>query len=379
MNRPYQLLPLLLLLLLPFAGIAQDDDPGRAVRLGSRIASGAIEIGDYHLLAIGIDNYLNPQVSKLKTAVHGARALRDLLIKEYTFEPRNCKMLLDGEATTKGIMAELRRLAKELGKDDALLIYYAGHGNLDDLTKTGYWIPVDGDPADPTSLLPNTEIKKILGAAAARDVLLISDSCFAGDFFRGSRNLRIDLTDAVIKRGLQLSSRLAMTSGGVEPVSDGGGDGHSIYTYFLLKALAEASGEVVLSETLHDRIKGGVRANAQQDPRWGLLHGTKGETDGRFVFLRRGTASLDAALERKRRELGQLAQLEANEKAAEADKQLAEMAQQRVEYLEAVVDDMTHTIEELTAGQANADADTTPTLMPTNRASTTKLAFPNHL
>ena len=60
---------------------------------------------------------------------------------------------------------------------------------------------------------------------------------FSGDFFRGTRGVIPEVTDAVIKKAYQLSSRQAITSGGLEPVSDAGFGGNSVFSHFLVAAL----------------------------------------------------------------------------------------------------------------------------------------------
>ncbi|MFH1982529.1 MAG: hypothetical protein ABIL58_11865 [Pseudomonadota bacterium] len=47
---------------------------------------------------------------------------------------------------------------------DNLLIYCAGHGQLDDFTGDGYWIPVEGDLKDPSTWMSNAVVKSILSS-----------------------------------------------------------------------------------------------------------------------------------------------------------------------------------------------------------------------
>ena len=53
-------------------------------------------------------------------------------------------MLLNAERRT--ILGALEDLRQELGPDDRLLIYYAGHGEIDPVTEEGFWQPVDAEP-----------------------------------------------------------------------------------------------------------------------------------------------------------------------------------------------------------------------------------------
>jgi|GEM_PF-2907724 len=309
-----------LLLAVAAAHAEQADDRGIEV-----VAVGGedLRIGTFHLLAIAINDYQDPAL-RLKTCLAGATELKSVLTQHYTFEPSDCRLLLDAQATRDGIIEAIRSLANQAGPQDAVVIYYAGHGNIDKLTKTGSWIPWDASYDTPARWIGNDEIKKLLKAMKARHVLLISDSCFAGDFFRGSRPMP-EITDANVRAAFQKISRRAMTAGGVEPVADGGKDGQSVYTWWLLTALREASAPYVLPEEVHDRLKKAVAANSRQNPMFGFLHDAGGEPDGSIVLFKRGTQIYDHAIREKMERIEALEALD-KQAAAEARRRQEEIA-----------------------------------------------------
>ena len=77
-----------------------------------------------------------------------------MLEKKYGF--KHTKLLLN--ATYEQILNAINDYAKTLGPNANLLIYYAGHGQLD-LGKRGYWIPVDAEIERNTRWILNVQIR----------------------------------------------------------------------------------------------------------------------------------------------------------------------------------------------------------------------------
>ncbi|MBU0768761.1 MAG: SUMF1/EgtB/PvdO family nonheme iron enzyme [Proteobacteria bacterium] len=298
--------------------------------------SGSEVVGNQWLFIIGINTYI--KWPPLKTAVNDAKAVKDVLLSRYYFNNEHLIELYDEEATRRNIISKLRYLANNIRGEDSLVIFYAGHGQLDSITKSGSWIPVESGTQDASAWISNNDIKDYLkiDAIRAKHILLISDSCFAGDFFRGSRGIMPTINERLIQKAYQMSSRQAITSGGLEPVSDTGFGKNSIFSYFLIKTLKENQKPFLVPSDMFQDIKAGVAENADQFPILGSLKDTGGQQGGEIVFFLRQDSRLrnlsNEALE-KSKELERLRQME-TEATAVKKKEEAEISKREKEVAE---------------------------------------------
>jgi hypothetical protein len=179
------------------------------------------------------------------------------------------------------------RLAGTSTENDALLIYFAGHGWWDPKSQQGYWLPADAKRDSRGSWIPNAELVGTLRANPARHVLLISDSCFAGSVF-GLRDLSAaeqpkDQQAAV--RLAEKKSRWVLTSGGNEPVVDGYlASNHSVFAYFLEQVLQERTEVFVNPGAFLDTLQKRVINNAPQSPQAAPIRDA-GDEGGQFVMI----------------------------------------------------------------------------------------------
>lgn len=272
--------------------------------------------GNQWLFVIGIDTYIH--WPPLKTAVTDAKSLRDVLLSRYHFDKDHLIELYNEQATRKNIIRKFRYLAKHVGSNDSLVIFYAGHGHLDPITKEGSWIPVESGTKDASAWISNHDVKNYqrVDVIKAKHILLISDSCFSGDFFRGQRGKLPDVTDRVINRAYRLTSRQAITSGGLEPVSDEGFGRNSVFSHFLLQAVRENQQPFLIPSSFFTDVQTGVAENAQQFPRFGSLKGAGGQQGGELVlFLKTESAdsklrTLSTQTQKRKKELERLRQME---------------------------------------------------------------------
>ena len=226
------------------------------------VTKSAIDAGRYHALVIGNNDYKH--LLNLKTAVSDATAMAVLLRTEYRFK---VTFLLN--ATRRQILKQINRLRAELTSRDRLLIYYAGHGELDRETETGYWLPVDAEPEDDTNWIANDSLSRHLRAMSAHHVMVVADSCYSGALVRAANAAPKTGSerDEWLQRMAKKHSRTAMVSGGLEPVADGGAGGHSVFANAFLKALRE-NGAIPDGQKLFQQVRSEVVLNADQTPQY---------------------------------------------------------------------------------------------------------------
>ena len=182
----------------------------------------------------------------------------------------------------------IHNLSRKLTDKDNLLIYYAGHGELDENTNKGYFLPIDAKANKRSTWISNDFIRDEALATKARHVLLIADSCFAGSLMRSvdisKTNLSISNNKIYIKKMEKKKSRRVIASGGNEEVIDSlPGENHSLFAKKLIEIL-DNSQTVFNTSDIFEDIRRYVANNAKQAPEQGKLHGT-GDDGGDFFFF----------------------------------------------------------------------------------------------
>jgi len=258
--------------------------PGGQVFQFSLDFSERLAKGRFVALLIGINGYLH--LDRLDNAVGDARSVAKILQELYGFEV--C-LLLDREATREGIMRALNELRRTLTEKDSLLIYYSGHGHYDRESDTSYWLPVDAEPDDNTRWIETRSLTDQFKLIAARQVLVVADSCFSGAM---TRSIPADLTnattrDAYLSKLLEKTTRVLIASGGNEPVVDAGASEHSIFADAFLRALRVPFAPIFTAEELMTRhLKESVAGRAEQLPEYKVIRNS-GHDGGDFIFVKR--------------------------------------------------------------------------------------------
>ena len=242
--------------------------------------------GKFYALVIGNNEYAN--YVNLKTAVSDATAVANVLNKRYGFDAR---LLLN--ASRYEILSAINDLRDSLTEKDNLLIYYAGHGDLDESNERGFWLPVDAEPGNSANWLSNVSISDQLNTMKAKHVMVVADSCYAGTLSTASvARQNLDLSDDDITEWLDVmadvKARTVLTAGGIRPVLDSGGGKHSVFAKAFLNTL-ETNNRVLDGNSLFVSVLGDVRRGSkamahEQVPDYGAIKYAGHEAGEFFLF-----------------------------------------------------------------------------------------------
>ncbi|MBU2027916.1 MAG: caspase family protein, partial [Proteobacteria bacterium] len=246
-------------------------------------------------VVIGIDKY--PHVRQLKYAVNDAGMFYDHLVNRNQIPAENVVLLLNRDATLTKIRSVLGTdMKNKAGKDDMVVIYFAGHGATerdaqspdgDGLEK--YLLPFDVDLKDLyATALPMEELSRIFHRIRSERLIFIADACYSGA--SGGRTIGMDgmrasISEAFIDRIAGGKGRVIMTASGANEVSAEKDElQHGVFTYFLLQGLQgkadmDSDGLVTVDEAYNYVSKHVPAATAQEQ------HPVKrGIVEGRLVL-----------------------------------------------------------------------------------------------
>lgn len=240
--------------------------PGRTLDLSP-------SYGRRHAVVIGISRY------QRMTGLEGAR--RDAeetakLLRALGFD--SVHELYDEDATRTGILDLVgQRLRREVGEEDLVFVYYAGHGATETLPsgeKRGYLVPTEGSSEDPyvTGISMET-VRDLSNRLPARHVYYAIDACYSGGLLQRARS-------ELSGEGGDRRRAVQVLTAGLEGQQAIERDGRGLFTTFLLEALrgeADANGdaEVTASELgwfVARRV--GEVSHGRQTPAYGHLGGT---------------------------------------------------------------------------------------------------------
>lgn len=247
-------------------------------------------------LVIGIDKYQS--ASPLSYAVSDAVAIKEILVSNFGFHESEITLLTNEAATRQAVLKAFLRFSNDdVGLDDRLIVFFAGHGH----TRTGirgeigYLVPHDADMADFSTFIRWDELTRNTDLIRAKHILFIMDACYGGLALvrsPGAGSTRF-LKDMMLR-----TSRQVLTAGKAdEKVADSGGPipNHSVFTGHLIEALqgkASTSDGVLTAGAVMSYVYARVAndKNSNQTPHYGHIDG-----EGDMVLLAPTFGELEAS------------------------------------------------------------------------------------
>ncbi len=229
-----------------------------------------------YALVVGVSKYGKlPDKLQLPYAEADAQLMYTILISPEggNFKVENVHVLTNEKATLANIRQEVNGWLPGVAKaEDRVLIYFAGHGFLDERTGKGYLAPSDIDLNNVRGTgFPMDELGQAMGGKIrAKSKILLTDSCHSGA-------VTPEDTEALNHTLAKLQTSLfSLTASRDRERSFEGpdfGGGHGVFTYFVARGMAGAADVtprdgVVTADELAEYVHTEVRnaTGGQQNP-----------------------------------------------------------------------------------------------------------------
>ena len=194
------------------------------------------------VLAVGVNDYLDSRL-RLRYAVDDAKALSRAIGEAGSelFSSVNVTTLLDQEVTDQNLNVTFHAISEKMGPGDVFVFFLAGHGKT--LDGKYHFIPQDFrmTGADPIrdGGINQTRWQEWLARIPARKAVLIYDTCESGSL-TNQRGLGLAMEqNAAVQRLVRATGRTILTASTDDAPALEGYQGHGVFTYALLEALAK--------------------------------------------------------------------------------------------------------------------------------------------
>jgi uncharacterized caspase-like protein len=278
-------------------------------------------------LLVGVGDYADERIPDLPACPRDVDALAEVLRdpNRGLFPSDHVVVLREQDVVRANVVAALDSLARRAGPDDLVVVFFSGHGAVDDKGRA-YWVMHDTKvDALRSTALPELEITELLGEIRTRRLVTIIDACYsAATADVQARKSLLDL--AAIYPDFKGDGRVGLVASKGDQLSmvitdrNDPGFGRSAFSFHLVEGLrggaddeGNQDGVVELDELwsyAKDRtIETSRRQGGRQEPQ------LKGQLGSRFLLaidgerLRTAAAAKKADAERRAQATAQLRRL----------------------------------------------------------------------
>ncbi|PPK71298.1 AAA domain-containing protein [Actinokineospora auranticolor] len=220
------------------------------------------ERGASRAVLIGASEYRSTELASIPAVAGNVTAMRKALSAPGAglFAPEHCLVVGDGAhpATMAGFGTALSRAATEAA--DVLLVYYSGHGLLDDDGSLHLALSETEQANVGYTGIAISRIKQDLGQARARARVLILDCCFSGRAIAA-----MSAPDALVAGQLDVTGTYTLTSSSATEPSFAPPDaGLTAFTDALLRAFASPT--PLTLDGIHEHVREHLRGLGLPEP-----------------------------------------------------------------------------------------------------------------
>jgi hypothetical protein len=238
--------------LLDFANPSSTTPGGRGFEIIPPAKTVEKRAGRLFAVVIGISHYAkggDQQINDLQYADRDAKSVLDFLKSPAGggVADQDSLLLLNGDATTESVRHALFNFLTKPQEQDTVVIYIAGHGSPDPSDPRNiYFLTADAKPDDMgATAFPMFELQDVFERILkAKRVITFADTCHSYGFSgaragAGSRHAN-NLVNQYLQRYASKGQRAVITASDISESSFEDakwGEGHGVFTYFLLQGL----------------------------------------------------------------------------------------------------------------------------------------------
>lgn len=236
--------------------------------LMKNIPVGAVNQHRYALI-IGNEDYsltgANAEIN-VPYAVNDAMLFREYCVRTFGVPDKQIKVVPNA---TAGMMHEQLDWLVNMASTDPeaeLIFYYSGHGNNDEATKEPYLLPVDITGKNIRLGISLAELYKELARYPVKGAYVFLDACFSGGYKSAAPLLAQKGVRVVPKVGLPQGNTLSFSSSSGDQTSSVYHEKkQGYYTYYLIKTIRDAKGDITMKDLFRKTSSAVKRATALID------------------------------------------------------------------------------------------------------------------
>jgi WD40 repeat protein len=209
--------------------------------------SGKTDKARLFILAVAVNNYTDPNISKLKNCVADAKGIIDTF-SQYSgdlYTDVFVQTLIDKDVTKDNLDKTFAEIGKKIKPDDVFILYLAGHGKTY-IDGDYYYIPYDFHYASEESIpkegVSKWQLIKDMSCIPAANMMILLDTCNSGSFLSDPKEKQRDYLNALDKNAI--IERFAAKAGydllaacSTYQYAMDDYNGHGIYTWHVIEAL----------------------------------------------------------------------------------------------------------------------------------------------